>query len=122
MNGVLSALRELKLLYDQNLPARFVTSLADLFPGSEHLKRVGLATADDRIVWDYAGNNGFAVISKDSDFHQMSFLYGAPPKAIWLRCGNCPVAQLETIIRQHHVKIKKFMETADEAFLVIGAQ
>jgi predicted nuclease of predicted toxin-antitoxin system len=118
----LSAQPELKLLYDQNLPARFVTSLADLFPGSEHLKNVGLATANDRTVWDYAGKKGFAIISKDSDFHQMSFLYGAPPKAIWRRCGSCSVAELETIIRQDHGKIKKFMESADEAFLVIGAQ
>ena len=83
MNGVSSVQPELKLLYDQNLPARFVISLADLFPDSEHLKHVGLAPADDRTVWDYAGKNGFAIISKDSDFHQMSFLYGAPPKAIW---------------------------------------
>ena len=122
MNGVSSALPDLKLLYDQNLPAKFVASLAELFPGSELLKHVGLATASDRTVWDYAGKKGFAIISKDSDFHQMSFLYGAPPKAIWLRCGNCSVVDLETILRRHHGKIKKFMENADEAFLVIGAQ
>jgi predicted nuclease of predicted toxin-antitoxin system len=74
VNGVSSARPDLKLLFDQNLPSRFTSSLADLFPGSEHLKLIGLAAADDQTVWDYARQNGFAIISKDSDFHQMSFL------------------------------------------------
>jgi predicted nuclease of predicted toxin-antitoxin system len=31
--------------------------------------------------------NGCALVSKDNDFRQLSFLYGAPPKIIWLS-GN----------------------------------
>jgi predicted nuclease of predicted toxin-antitoxin system len=75
----------LKLLFDQNLPHRFTGQFADIFPGSKHVKDAGLAAAADRQVWEYARSTGFAIISKDADLHQMSFLYGAPPKTIWLR-------------------------------------
>jgi predicted nuclease of predicted toxin-antitoxin system len=120
VNAVSSARRDLKLLFDQNLPSKFANSLADLFPGSKHVRYAGLAAADDRAVWDYAGKNGFAIISKDSDFHQMSFLFGAPPKTIWLRCGNSSTAQLEAIIREHHDKIKEFLAASEGAMLVLG--
>ncbi len=75
----------LKLLFDQNLAPRLVARLADAFPGSEHARNVGLAAADDRALWEYAKAGGFAILSKDADFRQLSFLYGTPPKVIWLR-------------------------------------
>jgi predicted nuclease of predicted toxin-antitoxin system len=119
VNGALSARRDLKLLFDQNLPSRFIASLADLFPDSAHVRFIGLATADDQTVWEYAREKGFAIISKDSDFHQMSFLYGAPPKIVWLRCGNCTVVKLEGIIRRNHIGISEFLKAAESALLVI---
>lgn len=78
----------LKLLFDQNLSPRLVVLLADVFPGSAHVRDVGLASADDADVWDYAKRNGLAIISKDADFRQLSFLHGFPPKVVWLRVGN----------------------------------
>jgi predicted nuclease of predicted toxin-antitoxin system len=75
----------LKLLLDQNLAPRLVARLTDLFPGSEHVRDVGLAAADDLAVWEYAKAGEFAIVSKDADFRQLSFLYGSPPKVVWLR-------------------------------------
>ena len=109
----------MKLLFDQNLPSRFVYSLASLFPESLHLKSVKLDSADDQIVWNYAKENNFTIISKDSDFHQMSFLYGAPPKVIWLRCGNCSVGELEAIVRLKFDVISMFLKSDDGALLMI---
>jgi predicted nuclease of predicted toxin-antitoxin system len=108
-----------KLLFDQNLPTRIVTSLSDIFPNSSHLKTLGMAATDDRAIWNYARENGFAIISKDSDFHQMSFLFGAPPKTIWLRCGNCSTTALENIIRRNTRKIANFLNEEESALLVI---
>jgi predicted nuclease of predicted toxin-antitoxin system len=45
-----------------------------------------LERADE--VWSYAREHGFAILSKDSDFHQRSLLYGHPPKVVWVRKGN----------------------------------
>jgi predicted nuclease of predicted toxin-antitoxin system len=108
-----------KLLYDQNLPARIVISLSDIFPNSVHVKTLGMGATDDRAIWNYARDNGFSIISKDSDFHQMSFLFGAPPKTIWLRCGNCSTTTLENIVRRNNRKIAVFLNDEDSALLVI---
>jgi predicted nuclease of predicted toxin-antitoxin system len=70
----------LKLLFDENLATKLVVLLVDLFPGSEHVRDASLAAADDLAVWDYAKAGGFAIVSKDADFRQLSFLYGSPPK------------------------------------------
>jgi predicted nuclease of predicted toxin-antitoxin system len=74
----------MKRRFDQNLSHKLVGRLADLFPDSVHVRHVNLHEADDRTVWEYARVSGFAMVSKDEDFHQLSFLYGAPPKVVWV--------------------------------------
>jgi len=69
-----------KLLLDQNLSPRLVAPLAELFPGTTHVRDAGLERASDRSVWEYARLHHYCILSKDADFHQLSFLYGAPPK------------------------------------------
>ena len=38
------------LLLDQNLSPRLINLLADIYPGSVHVDRIGLPTAPDREV------------------------------------------------------------------------
>ncbi|NLT70435.1 MAG: DUF5615 family PIN-like protein [Verrucomicrobiaceae bacterium] len=64
----------MKLLFDQNLSSALVGHLADLFPGSTHVKSLGMMSADDVAIWNYAAQNGFTIVSKDSDFQQRSLL------------------------------------------------
>ena len=40
----------MKLLFDENLSHKLVGLLADLFPGSVHVREVGLKAADDLLV------------------------------------------------------------------------
>ena len=84
------------------------------------MKQIGLETASDQQVWEFAKQNGFAIISKDSDFHQMSFLFGAPPKTIWLRCGNTNVSDLALLLSENSVTISAFLAEAPEALLIVG--
>lgn len=84
----------MKLLFDQNLSHRLARALADLFPDSLHVRDVGLRAADDPVVWDYARQRGFVIVSKDADFHQRSFcLWGTTQshlgKAGQLLDGGC---------------------------------
>ena len=88
----------MKFLFDQNLSHRLVKAFADEFPRSAHLGHVGLEGAPDGPVWDYAKENGFVIVSKDSDFHQRSFLYGHPPKVVWIRRGNCSTGGISIAI------------------------
>ena len=62
----------MKLLFDQNLSPRLARSLADIYPESVHVREIGLRDASDDEIWEYAKNNGFAIVSKDSDFQQRS--------------------------------------------------
>jgi predicted nuclease of predicted toxin-antitoxin system len=52
--------------------------------------------------------NGFAIVSLDADFADMAALYGAPPKVIWLRCGNQPSAVIERLFRDNVEAIRAF--------------
>ena len=60
----------MKLLFDENISHKLVPALVDLYPGSTHPRDIGLKTSDDRLIWEYAKNNGFMIISKDADFSQ----------------------------------------------------
>ena len=70
----------MKVLFDENLSPKLVNLLTNLYPASRHVRDVGLARADDVAVWSYAKDNAFAIVSKDADFHQRSFVYGTPPR------------------------------------------
>ena len=98
----------MKLLFDQNLSPRLARRLADIYVDSVHVRDIGLRDADDSAIWDYAKLNGFAIVSKDSDFQHRSLLYGSPPKFIWLRVGNCPAKTVEDLLRKHSVAIHTF--------------
>jgi predicted nuclease of predicted toxin-antitoxin system len=98
----------MKLLFDQNLSPRLPHLLADIYPNSVHVRKIGLRDADDSEIWEYAKTNGFAVVSKDSDFQQRSLLQGVPPKFIWLRVGNCTVKKTEDLLRSYSAAMHTF--------------
>ena len=108
----------MKLLFDQNLPRRLVRVFETDFPGSAHVRDLGLDTASDATVFAYAAEHGFSIVSKDNDFAQLSFLRGAPPKVLWLRVGNSSTAELEAFIQRNTRIIHEF-ESASESFLVL---
>ena len=110
----------MKLLLDQNLSPRLVRTLEAVYPGSSHVRLVGLRDADDAVVWEFARDHGFIIVSKDSDFHQRSFVYGFPPKVIWIRRGNCPTADIEQVFREREASILEFCEDNVHAFLALS--
>lgn len=112
----------MKLLWDHNLSPRLVRRLADVFPDSLHVAEVGLSTADDAQVWGYAVAHGCAIVSKDSDFLQRSILFGPPPKAIRIRCGNCSTAAIEALLRKRANQVQEFLLDETAAFLVLGPE
>ena len=109
----------MKLLFDQNLSRRLVAALQGEFPGSIHVSDAGLQASSDGDVWEYALNNGLVIVSKDSDFHQRSFVFGAPPKIIWIRRGNCSTAEIESILREHREDILEFEQGDEGTFLML---
>ena len=110
----------MRLLFDQNLSPRLVVLLADLHPGSTHVRNEGLQRADDDTVWAYAIREGFAIMSKDADFHQMSFVLGHPPKVIWIQRGNCSTDEIAALLRQRHADVLAFEQDEMASFLALG--
>jgi predicted nuclease of predicted toxin-antitoxin system len=84
-------------------------------------RRRGLAAAEDRALWECAKAGGFAILSKDADFRQLSFLYGTPPKVIWLRVGNRSTAEIEVIVRAHASDFEAFDVDPGASMLVVTA-
>lgn len=78
----------MKLLLDENLSRRAIPFLQDTFPGSTQVVLLGMENADDRAIWNYAKDNDFVIVTKDSDFFEMASVYGQPPQIVWLKIGN----------------------------------
>lgn len=98
----------MKLLFDENLSPKLSHLLADIFPESTHVRDVGMKATNDPIVWNYAKDNDFMIVSKDADMHDLSLVFGNPPKVIWLRLGNCSTRQVEELLRQDFIIIELF--------------
>jgi predicted nuclease of predicted toxin-antitoxin system len=109
-----------RLLFDENLAPRLLRLLADVFPSSVHVREVGLASASDQIVWQYAADHGLVIATKDEDFRQRSYVLGAPPKVVWLRLGNCTTADIEVVLRRAASEIEAFANEEGPALLVVG--
>jgi predicted nuclease of predicted toxin-antitoxin system len=109
-----------KLLIDQNVSPWLCRSLADLFPDSVHVRDVGLREADDEVIWAYAAEQGFVVVTKDADFRQRSFLLGHPPKIIWLRLGNCSTAAIAQLLSDRLADIEDFVADEQKSIVVLS--
>ena len=64
----------MKFLLDENLSVRIVPEILDLYPDSAHVSSQGLQQASDTAIWSFAQQNGYAIVSKDADFHQRSLI------------------------------------------------
>jgi predicted nuclease of predicted toxin-antitoxin system len=110
----------MKLLFDQNFSPKLVNRLADLFPGSSHVQSGGLDCAEDDRVWDHARLNGFAIVTKNADYNNLSVLRGSPPKVLWLQLGNCTTAQVEAVFRARFADIEAFENDPTLGTLVLS--
>lgn len=95
----------MKLLFDENLSPKLAPRLADIFPGSAHVRELGLERSNDLDIWEFAKQRNYLIVTKDSDFNDVALVRGFPPHVVWLRYGNCRVADMEGLIRRHSVGI-----------------
>lgn len=110
----------MKLLFDHNLSPRLVNRLEDIYPNSQHLFNLKLDTAEDSVVWQYASEYEFTIVTKDSDFSELILLKGFPPKVIWIRIGNCLTNDVEFLIRSNVEKIKEFGLRSSLGILILS--
>ena len=107
----------MSLLIDENLFPQLVRLLQDVFPGLLHIDTAGLLSTEDDDIWEYARNRSLVVLTKDSDYRQLSLERGHPPKAILVRIGNCRVREVESLLRDHYSEIMVFMQDLDRGVI-----
>jgi len=107
----------MKLLLDQNISYKIVSSLSALFPDSTHVCTDHREKETDIEIWEYAKNSGYSIVTQDADFYELTLLRGFPPKVIWLRCGNTSTENIEHILLDKSNIIREFLSSPDYACL-----
>lgn len=109
----------MRLVLDQNISFRLIPRLTDLCEHACHVKNLGLIDADDRDIWTYAREHGLSIVTFDSDFYDLSLIWGSPPKIIWLQTNDQRSDNVELMLRQNAETIRAFIERSDLSCLEI---
>ncbi len=83
-----------RFLVDAQLPPALVRWLSGQGYEAAHVFDLGLAGADDRLIWKRAADTGAVIITKDEDFALRRTLEDIGPAVVWLRLGNTRKAAL----------------------------
>ena len=110
----------MKLLFDENVSHTLVGILAHEFPGSSHVRNIGLRGADDGLIWDYALTHGLAIVSKDTDFRERSYVEGFPPKTIWLDVGNAGTMAIAELLKRECGRVDRFERQPETSLLILS--
>jgi predicted nuclease of predicted toxin-antitoxin system len=110
----------MRFLIDENLSEGLVEIIADLAPGSLHVRRLGLVGATDSKIWDLARLEDLVILTRDADFVRLSIARGSPPKVIHVRLGNCTTLEAAAVIRRRSTHLRMFTESAEGGFLVLS--
>lgn len=99
----------MKIFFDQNISFRILRNLTEVWPEAKQVRELGLEDRTDKEIWNFAKENGYAIVTFDADFFDLSNLFGIPPKIIWLRFGNRNTKALTTLLLNKSPLIKDFL-------------
>lgn len=77
----------MRFVVDAQLPPALARRIEALGHTAEHVADLGLASASDNEIHDYAANAGAVIVTKDEDF-AIRRLLNEGPAVVWLRLGN----------------------------------
>jgi len=109
----------MKLLLDENISLKLVKFFTADFPESSHIDFLHMQGTTDTSIWEYALAENYIIVSKDNDFRQRSFLFGSPPKVIWLSVGNGGTKVIKELILKNIEVIQNFSQNSTEGLLVL---
>ena len=105
---------------DAQLPPALADWLAERFGvAASSLKSLGLRDAADEEIFAAARKAGATVISKDSDFVDLVTRLGAPPRLIWVTCGNATNRHLRALFERTFLDALELLEQG-ESMVEIG--
>jgi predicted nuclease of predicted toxin-antitoxin system len=108
-----------KLLLDQNLSYKIIKNIEHIFPKSTHVRLLNLDTSDDLTVWRYAKENGYHIVTQDTDFSDINTLNGYPPKNIRINTGNTATQTIIKLLQNKSEIINEFLDNEKIGYLEI---
>ncbi len=108
---------------DAQLPPAIAAWIRETFTeiDAQALRSLGLRDAADLQIFEAAKKANAIVMTKDSDFIELLDHYGAPPKIIWLTCGNTSNERLKQILSITLLPALRFLESG-ESLVEIGSK
>lgn len=103
----------MKFLFDQNISHRILEKLPEQLKESTSVKKEGLINATDLNIWEFAKRNNLIIVTQDSDFNDLTALYGFPPKIIWIRSGNLKTNEIADLLISNQSSIQAFLDDKD---------
>ena len=89
----------MKFWLDAQLPPSLAIWLAETFAvEATALRDIGLRDASDQEIFSLARQAEAVVMTKDSDFAELVYRLGAPPKIVWITCGNASNAHMKQLL------------------------
>ena len=92
----------MKIWIDAHISPAIAAWINRTFPEYEavSLRSMGMQHAEDREILDRAKSAEVTFITKDADIIDLLEKHGAPPKIVWLRCGNTSNTRLRVIFEK----------------------
>ncbi len=109
-----------QFILDNNLSVNLINQISELSTEISHVSIVALERSSDMEIWQYAKQNGYTIITKDSDFKTLSNLFDCPPKVIRVNCGNQTNTYMRDMLLSKSNTIFRFMEKIDECYLELN--
>jgi predicted nuclease of predicted toxin-antitoxin system len=78
------------------------------------VRMLGLRDATDLEIFKQAKIANVIVMSKDKDFVELLYVQKAPPKIIWLTCGNTSKTALKELLNLHLQNAMQILENGED--------
>jgi predicted nuclease of predicted toxin-antitoxin system len=102
------------IILDAHIPPALATWIRDCFEVECYsLKYLQLREASYEVIFEEGKKRNAIIITKDTDFLNLQSRLGAPPKVIWLTCGNTSKDRLKEIFTQHLRQAIALLEESD---------
>ena len=78
----------MRFLIDAQLPPALARWLSAEGHESIHVMDMEMQASSDRVIWDFAVQSNFIIVTKDEDFAQRKIMAKKGPCVLWLRWPN----------------------------------
>jgi predicted nuclease of predicted toxin-antitoxin system len=112
----------MKLWIDAQLSPVLAKWITEKFANIEAVavRDLGLRDAEDPVIFSSAREADVTVMTKDGDFLELQKRLGAPPRIIWVTCGNTSNARLKEILSINLQKAVELLESGEILVEIAG--